>query len=344
MLNYNFDLRRILCEATVDRALRDIQRDTKRSLRNLVDLGLNFTSGGRLFHSVLEAARDLLSDEQSAYFESIQTAIQTVDQDTIKTFGLNVGLEGCTRGARKIRELEDAGSFNIPWALTICAGDEAVGLADCQRLVEQGTALGICVYLLMDRGMNVEALRQLASANPKCAFVVLSDRLCADEGDTAHLSDLHNTIFLVDADSPEKISSLRNLRSARCLYGLYRWYNEETADSVTDDDALDTYREGGPMAVCLIPRIGTSEDAERRVNARTTAVRKSRLYPYFSFELSGDLLGVDTAISGDGCAVTICSNGQISTLTKGLLAGSEFSIYHNSLEDLLRRAAPKLRA
>ena len=342
MLNYNFDLRRMLCEATVDRALRDIQRDTKRSLRNLVDLGLNFTAGGRLFHSMLEAVRDLLSDEQSAYFETVQTAIQTVDQDTIKTFGLNVGLEGCTRGARKIRELEEAGGFNIPWALTLCAGDNAVGLTDCQRLVEEGTALGIYVYLLMDRGMNVESLRQLVSANPKCAFVVLSDTLCADEGDTAHLSDLHNTIFLVDADCPDKIPSLRNLRSARCLYGLYRWYDDETARDVLSDDALDAYREGGPLALCLIPRMGTSGDTERRVNARSAAVRKCRLYPYFSLELSGDLLAVDTAISGDGCAVTICSNGQISTLSKGLLTGSEFSIYHNSLEDLLRRAAPKL--
>lgn len=342
MLNYNFDLRRVLCEATVDRAIRDIQRDTKRSLRNVVDLGLNFTSGGRLFHTVLEAARDLLSDEQSAYFETVQTVLQTVDTDTIKTFGLNIGLEGCTRGAKKIRELEESGGFNIPWALTICAGDKGVGLADCQRLVEEGTALGIYVYLLMDRGMNVEALRQLSSANPKCAFVVLSGTLCAREDDTTHLSDLHNVLFLIDGDSPEKLASLRNLRGARCLYGLYRWYDAATACCVTDDDALDTYREGGPVFLCLIPRPGTPQEICRHVNGRTSALRKSRLYPYCPMELSGDLLAVDTTISDDGCAVTICSNGQISTLGKGLLSGSEFSIYHNSLEDLLRRAAPKL--
>lgn len=344
MLNYNFDLRRMLCEATVDRAIRDIQRDTKRSLRNLVDLGLNFTGGGRLFHSMLEAARDLLSDEQSAYFETVQTVLQTVDQETIKTFGLNVGLEGCTRGAKKIRELEEAGGFNIPWAITLCAGDAGVGLADCQRLVEQGTALGIYVYLLLDRGMDVEALRQLASANPKCAFVVLSGRLCADEGDTAHLSDLHNTIFLVDADSPEKISSLRNLRSARCLYGLYRWYDAKTAGSVTDDEALDAYREGGPTALCLIPLPGTPAEVCRHVNGRTAALRKSRLYPYCPLELSGDLLSVDAAISGDGCAVSICPDGQISTQSRGYLSGSEYSIYSSGLEDLLRRAAPKQQA
>ena len=342
MLNYNFDLRRVLCEATVDRAIRDIQRDTKRSLRNAVDLGLNFTSGGRLSHSVLEAVRDLLADEQSAYFETVQTVLQTVDTDTIKTFGLNIGLEGCTRGAKRIRELEESGGFNIPWALTICAGDNGVGLADCQRLVEEGTALGTYVYLLMDFGMNVEALRQLSSANPKCAFVVLSGSLCADEGDTVHLSDLHNVLFLIDADSPDRIVSLRNLRSARCLYGLYRWYDADTACTVTDDDALDTYREGSPVFLCLIPRPGTPREICRHVNGRTTALRKSRLYPYCPMELGGDLLAVDTAISDDGCAVTICSNGQISTLNKGLLAGSQFSIYHNSLEDLLRRAAPKL--
>lgn len=344
MLNYNFDLRRTLCEATVDRAIRDIQRDTKRSLRNLVDLGLNFTANGRLFHSVLEAVRDLLSDEQSAYFETVQTVLQTVDTDTIKTFGLNMGLEGCTRGARKIRELEDAGGFNIPWALTICAGDDAVGLADCQRLVEQGTELGIFVYLLLDHGMNVEALRQLASANPRCAFVVLSRELCAQEENTAHLSDLHNVLFLIDADSPEKIPSLRNLRSARCLYGLYRWYDAATACDVTDDDALDAYREGGPVFLCLIPKPGTPTEVCGHVGGRTAALRKSRLYPYCPMELSGDLLAVDTAISDDGCSVAILPDGQISTLGRGNLSGPEFSIYHHGLEELLRRTAPKQQA
>lgn len=344
MLNYNFDLRRMLCEATVDRAMRDIQRDTKRSLRNLVDLGLNFTSGGRLFHSVLEAVRDLLSDEQSAYFETVQTVLQTVDPDTVKTLGLNIGLEGCTRGAKRIRELEEAGGFNIPWALTLCAGDRAVGLADCQRLVEQGTELGIYVYLLLDRGMNVESLRQLASAHPKCAFVVLSDVLCAQEENTVHLSDMHNVLFLIDGDSPEKLASLRNLRSARCLYGLYRWYDASTACAVTDDDALDAYREGGPVFLCLIPRPGTPTEICRHVGGRTAALRKSRLYPYCPMELSGDLLAVDTAISNGGCAVTILPDGQVSTMGKGDLTGPEFSIYHHGLEELLRRAAPKQQA
>lgn len=343
MRNFNFDLPRMLCEATVERAMRDIQRDTKRSLRNLVDLGLNFTSG-RYSHSILEMVQTMLSDEQSAYFEAVQMAIQNVDAETLKTFLINVGLEGCTRGAKKIRELEERENFNIPWALTICAGREGVGLSDCLRLVEEGMALGGYVYLLLDTGLDGLFLAQLATAYPKCAFVLLTGALCADESEMAHLQELHNVMYFIDADMPEKEESLRNLQAERCLYGLYRWYNQENAAAVISDAALDSYRDDNPISLCLIPREETPQAVRRAVSTRISGVRKSLLYPYCALEYSIDLLAVDVAVSGDGCAVAVCPNGQIHTVRKGTLSGEEFSIYHHALAEILRRATPKLQA
>lgn len=343
MLNYTFDLRRMLCEATVERALRDIQREAKRSLRNLVDLGMNF-SHGRFSSHFFGMVQTMLTDEQSAYFEAAQDLTQRVNTDTIKTFGINVGLEGCTRGARRIREQESREGCNVPWALTICAGDRGVRIADCLRLVEEGSALGICVYVLLDCGLTGDDIQLLASSYPKCAFCLFSDSFCASLRELTQLQDLHNVMFFVDGDSSARSDSMRNLKTGRFLYGMYRWYDDDSFDAVTCEKALDSYREDGPAIVCLLPRSGTTPATCRLVNQRATSQRISQLYPYCIMELCGDLLAVDTVISGDECSVSVCPDGQVYTHQSGRLEGADFSIHSASLLQLLHRAVPKAPA
>lgn len=338
--NNMIDLRRLLVEATVDRALQDIRQDSKRSLRNLVDLGLNFCSG-RYETYFLEMARNMLSDEQSAYFEAVQTAMRDVDTETIKTFGINVGLEGCTRGAKRIRELEDSHGFNIPWALTICAGNQGVGLSDCLRLVEEGTGLGIHVYLLLDWGLSGESVQQLASSNPKCAFLVLTDRLCADWDEMFYLAEPENVMYLLDAEGQALSEQLKNLHAARCLYGLYHWYNEENRQDLLSDRVLDDCQDAGALFLCMIPQLHTSKEARQEMNRQILALRKSQQRPFCPLELSGDLFYIDTIVSTDGCTVAVCPDGQVFTSQQGKLEEAAYNACRQPLAEVLRLAAPK---
>ena len=158
------DLTRILIEGTVDRALRDMERDAHRSVRNLIDLALTF-SKGTFERRFLTLCRGILEDETGPYYQLLDRALETCDRQILKTFGVNVGYEGCSKGARRIREVEAERGFNVPWALTIQAGQQGLSRLYLQRLVTEGSELGIHVFLLQDLQLEQDVLEQLLPMN-----------------------------------------------------------------------------------------------------------------------------------------------------------------------------------
>lgn len=340
MRNNDFDLLRILCEATVERGLREIQRESKRSLRNFVDLAMNF-SKGQLSRHFLTLFQSMLKDENSAYFEAAHSLTQEVDLDTLKTFCVNFALEGCSRGARKIRELEDSQGFNIPWAAVLCAGSRGLDLSDCLRLVSEGTALGINVYFLLDYSLSGESLQRLSSAYPKCAFFFLDDGLCADSRELFHLQDLHNVMYLIDTDKPGWQETAASLRQGKFLYGAYRWYTEDTADGVSDEAALEQYQDDGTFVIFLLAKKDCSQETQDLVRSRAMEQRMAQEYPFCLLELGGDMRSVDSLLSDNACSLAIGPDGQ--AIGDHPMEGPDYNVHNHSLQEILRRAAPKKR-
>lgn len=69
------DLTRILIEGTVDRALRDMERDAHRSVRNLLS-ALTF-SKGTFERRFLTLCRGILEDETGPYYQLLDRALET---------------------------------------------------------------------------------------------------------------------------------------------------------------------------------------------------------------------------------------------------------------------------
>lgn len=340
MRNNDFDLLRILCEATVERGLREIQRDSKRSLRNFVDLAMNF-SKGRLPRHFLTLFQSMLKDENSAYFEAAQALTQEVDLDTLKTFCVNFSVEGCSRGARKIRDLEDSQGFNIPWAAVLCAGSEGLGLTDCLRLVDEGTELGIFVYFLLDYSLDGESLQQLSSAYPKCAFFFFDHGLCADSRELFHLQDLRNVMYLIDIDQPDWQETADSLRRGKFLFGVYRWYTDETAGAVSDEAALEQYQDNGTFVIFLLAKKGCSKQSQDQVQRRAMQQRMAQEYPFCLLELGGDLMSIDSVLSDGACSLAIGPDGQALVTRADGSKDTSQNVRGSSLRDILRRTSKK---
>ena len=94
---------RVLIETIVRKTLRDIEESPERSTRNLVDMALQF-SNGRFQKYFLETARGMLENENSAYYALVRDAVGNIDHERLLNFGMNVGYNSCTSGARRIRE------------------------------------------------------------------------------------------------------------------------------------------------------------------------------------------------------------------------------------------------
>ena len=91
-----------LLKTTIKKALAEIRKDPKRSVRNLVDLGLNFAEGCNQ-REIFDITQHYLSNENSAYFLLAERMANEIDHEKLTAFGLNFGYNGCTSGARILR-------------------------------------------------------------------------------------------------------------------------------------------------------------------------------------------------------------------------------------------------
>ena len=69
----NHTISRVLIETVVKKALRDIKDSPERSIRNLVDMALQF-SNGRFQKEFFETTQTMLQNEDSAYYLLVRDA------------------------------------------------------------------------------------------------------------------------------------------------------------------------------------------------------------------------------------------------------------------------------
>nr|MCR5004702.1 hypothetical protein [Clostridiales bacterium] len=93
---------RAIIDSTVERSLREIAEDPKRSVRKLADLGRLFTKG-RFTNEVYSLVQDLLHNDESPYYEAIEKLLRSTDQQILKTFGINLGYNGLNIGGKITR-------------------------------------------------------------------------------------------------------------------------------------------------------------------------------------------------------------------------------------------------
>lgn len=333
------DLTRTIIESAVDRALRDMEKDAHRSVRNLVDLALTF-SKGRFERHFLEICRRMLESEGSPYYTALDRALDRVDRQTLKIFGVNLGYEGCSKGARRIRETEAQAGFNVPWALTMFAGREGLSRIYIQRMISEGTALGIHVYLLVDRGLSGPELEQLLQDNKTCAFVVFTSGARSADWDLSRLRCQHNLMISVEADQPLALELCQALTEERMLYAVHRQYNAQSAQPVLEPAQMEALEALGPLFVLLYPAQGVAQQVRCAMHRRVEACRNAQSYPFGLIELSEDLLAIDQIISDGPCSLAFLPDGQATT-AQGVLDGSGFNIRTTPLPAILRAALPK---
>ena len=92
-------LSRILIETTVRQTLKGLQEDPKRSIRNLVDMALQF-SEGRFQNRFFETAQTMLKNEGSAYYALVQDATSHIETEHLVTFGMNLGYNSKSEAKR----------------------------------------------------------------------------------------------------------------------------------------------------------------------------------------------------------------------------------------------------
>src|SRR5699024_10096147 len=107
-MSTNQFLIRTLAETMASKIIRDIKTGTNRSLRNSIDLGLYF-SKGPVQKEFFGLAKSIAHNSNNMYLPLIKRAFENVDENIIKTVGLNLGISSFTTGAKQIQEINVQG-------------------------------------------------------------------------------------------------------------------------------------------------------------------------------------------------------------------------------------------
>ncbi len=330
------NVNRTLIETFVRQKLKEMQEDPDRCTRTLVDMALRFSTG-RFQKDFFQAAQTMLENENSSYYALIQDVATHMDQEHLLTFGMNIGYNSCTAGARIIREIEARQGFNVPWAVTLLTDSDRYPAMEqaYQALIEQGKNLGIYTWVLYS-DEKPEALLPLVESQPDCAFVLFSDGGQMGSSFLNRAAELKNLMLMVEYNDRAE-ECCRQLRQRQTLYGVYLPYRQEEAAQVIRESTLQDASALHPGVTIFLPM----EPGERMkeyqfvLNARNE--QKYRTLPFAMWE---DIRRVDSIISDDAVVAVFDREGWL--LRSGTGQPYEgLSIREKPLAEILATAFPR---
>lgn len=334
---------RILVEITVRKTLTELKQDPERSIRKLVDMALDFAKG-RFQQQFFQTVEQLLSRRDCAYYLLAANLVQTVDSKRLLTFGMNVGYNGCTEGARTIRSIEAAEHFNIPWCLCLELAPDTfpANRRAYERLIHQGQELGIYTWQLHTPVIQKELL-ELFSSFPDCAFVLFCPSHAITPDLLGQVQNLPNLMFscLYEKDSyTDCEKACKQLRESGFLYGLHLHYQAGDEQKVIQDSFLAPLMALSPAFTFFSPREDIPFAQRQQFYQVIKKLRLEQPYPTVFMELLQDNQAIDGIISSEGCSGGFTSDGQLYSLS-GKIPLKDTNLFSQDLKTILKTAFPK---
>ena len=318
-----------LIEAAVNRGIKEMQEDPKRSVRKLADLGNQFARG-RFQKSFFELSQTLLQDDDCPYYTLLSRLTEEIDHETLKRFGVNLGYTSWTYGAQLIRAYENEHGFEVPWTIFFHYHPQAsFTLSHMDSLIREGRSIGIFTYFLRLETIpdDWSALTELFCRYENSAFLLFLPDEELNEDAAGILSECHNVLISAELSTCYK-KNISLLKQKSCLTANHHYYLE------TDDETLSSQLKGceSPF-LFLLAQNGCSPADQEQLAESVYQLRCHPKYPVFPMELFTDHKRIDHIISGKTCFMEIKSDGTFSLPDGSLLSVLEPEA---SLPSLLR--------
>ena len=108
------DVTRSVIRLELARAFRGMESNPKRTLRKLADLG-KVCARGSVQKEIFGIFQQCLRYKDSPYFSVMQNLVRNVSAENLTTFGMNLGYNSWTDGAKKIRAKKDNEGILTSW-------------------------------------------------------------------------------------------------------------------------------------------------------------------------------------------------------------------------------------
>ena len=335
-MEYRHKLMRGTVGAIVNKAIRDIRNDPKRSIRNLADLGELFSTSStqRKFFSL---ARGILRNPCNPYNELLVRMTQNVNSDSLRTLCLNFGYTALNYGAETLRKHEAERNCHIPWILIFDfrgVQDGCLSEAQISASVSDAVSLGIYSFILMvDEPGDVDAVLDLCASQAECIFFIAVPPKIITPSNISKIVQAPNLIVSVDVTrccGEEAAGHIFDeLKAAGRFFGYHAFYNEENMQRLTSEDFTRQMIQSGCLIGTYVNADRNSEELGNRVYSFACAERGRNGEPLFALDFYRDISYVGNSIScgnyllirGDGSVPGhpgSLKNGKISDVIYGV--------------------------
>jgi len=307
MVDLQHRLTRQTIHIAVSKALEDMKSNTRRSIRNLIDLGLFFSHSENqewFFHT----AKKVISNPRNPYNVLAARMITDIDNETIKRVGLNLGYSSLIYGANKLRKHQEAMDCPIPWLLIFDVSEScADSFHQIEQLIREGQELGIYSYIFYPHEANdIAVLCGIAKRFDECLFAFKVSPALISEQMAKSLSDVHNAVVSIqavdeDLDCENCMNAFRILKQSRCLYGFHVTYNEDNMKKVATPEYIRSAIGFGSLFGLYIADDNVSDACRDAVYAFACNERGEHGQPLIALEWGRDMRTISEKIlSGDG--------------------------------------------
>lgn len=329
-----------LIEATVNSAIKRIQNDPERSMRNIVDMALMFCSNGRFQQQFLELAQKMLENEDSSYYRLIPDLLANTDSKRITSMGINVGYHSCTRGARMIRKNEEEQGFNVPWCISLDIDADMFQKNKKQylNLLDEGQNLGIYTWIIRAQN-NLLSIIELTQKYTDCAFILICNPQDINESILDEFSEIYNIMFAINYTyGIEDTCTL--LRKRKFLYSVLYQYTEQNAVNILNDSVLYDLSSLHAVFSLFCAESQCPAHLQKEIFEYIQNMRFKQCFAIFPFDLIHDIHFIDEIISKDGVSIWFDCEGNTHTIFPERKTFS-YNLFENSLTNLLKRIVPK---
>lgn len=299
-------LNRSLIEIAVSQGIREIRQDTKRGLRRLSDLGQHF-AGKRFSQNVFIQIHEALKQEDSRYYRLIQNCLDHIEEDALKTFGINIGYNGWTFGVSRIRQSMQEGKKPVSWFCELpykgYKKEPSESLKKLSEIIKNKRQQGVYTYFLYPQQAFAECpeLIFLLDRYPDCAFIWFFQETDLTNAQLKVLKKHKNCLYLFPAvkkDGTPDLEITGKMKKQKMLYSYYYTYEEAEGGLEEHLKNLQPIMQDEPAA--LIMKAAPSVSKEYR-QQYAKEIWKNRLlpeYPTFLVELTEDCQKINEMIAG----------------------------------------------
>lgn len=301
---------RILIETVVRKTVKNMKEDPERSIRNLVDMALHF-SEGRFQKNFFQAAQTMLENESSPYYSLLKNVMSAADTEHLVTFGMNLGYNSCTLGAKKIRENEQRLGCNIPWTVIFQTDDSQLlgHLPEYHAAISDGEKLGIYAWMLF-AGSRPQDLLGLVQGHPESAFFLFCTPDVIDAAFLDSVSDANNLMLAVRYEEGAE-ALYDEIRDHELLYSAYYPYAQEDIESITNGDLFCSIQQTRPVFTALLAQPGCPEPIQSAAHQAVVQARNGQSYQTIPWEFHSDNCLIDKIISDDACSARFDPCGKL---------------------------------